>query len=366
MQPEEINLSVEFLGQTLPHPLAVTEGPLSGSAERIRRIAEHGVGIVFTKGIRPEPAVSPNPFIAKTGRRSLTNADWSDVGYEQWLVELDALRDRDFVLVASIAKNYVTPEQAAEMAEEVAKHGPDAVSLVDYDPDDLVRAVRLARPRVKVPLMVKLCPFMPRLEEILKALVEAGVDAVAAMDSIGPVLVIDTETGVPNMGSPDGSGYLSGEAIKPVTLKYVYDIASYVDRPVVGVGGVTKAEDVVEMTMVGATVVGMVAEPLTQGLEVFGKVSSKLRHYLAARDVADINSLRGLTQKRVAQANLRYDERAVIDPEPCINCGLCARVCFKQAPFESEEKHVINVTRCVGCGLCVSVCPTDAIVLQAV
>ena len=205
MQANEVNLTVDFLGHTLRNPLALTEGPATGSERAIRRAAEHSIGVIFTKGMRPKPAISPNPFIAKTGRSSLMNADWSDIGFEQWLKEIEALRERDFMLVTSIAKNYVTPQEAADMAEEIAKRGPDAVSLVDYDPDDLIRAVKLTRPRVKLPLMVKLCPFMPRLEETLKELVAAGIDAVAAMDSIGPVLVVDAETGQPSMGSEDGA-----------------------------------------------------------------------------------------------------------------------------------------------------------------
>ncbi|MBC7250246.1 MAG: 4Fe-4S binding protein [Anaerolineae bacterium] len=364
MQPDEVNLTVDFLGLRLPNPLALTEGPLTGSAERIRRAAAHSIGIMFTKGIRPQPATSPNPFIAKSGRRSLMNADWSDIGFEQWLLDLEELRDRDFFLVASIAKNYVTPQQAADMAEEIARRRPDAISLVDYDPADLIRAVKLTRPRVKLPLMVKLCPFMPRLEEVLKTLVEAGIDGVAAMDSIGPVLTVDIETGLPTMGSADGSGYLSGEAIKPVTVKYVYEISRFVNLPVLGVGGVSSAEDVVEMTMVGATVVGMVAKPLLQGLQVFDQVEEKLREHLARRNVADINSLRGLTHRRVAEMQTRYDARAVIDATQCTSCGLCVRVCFQQAPLEVDGSTQIQRDRCVGCGLCVSVCPQKAITLR--
>ena len=91
---------------------------------------------------------------------------------------------------------WIKGKTEGDAAEEIAKRGPDAISLVDYDPDDLIRAVKLARPRVNLPLMVKLCPFMPRLEEVLKELVAAGIDAVAAMDSIGPVLVVEADARV--------------------------------------------------------------------------------------------------------------------------------------------------------------------------
>lgn len=365
MQPTDVNLSVEFLGLRLRNPLALTEGPLTGSAGRIRRAAGYPIGLVVTKGIRPAPAVSPNPYIAKTGRNNLMNADWSDIGFDQWLKDLDSLRDRDFKLVASIAKNYVTPQEAADMAEAISRREPDAVSLVDYDAQALIEAVRLARPRVKQPLMVKLCPFMPRLEKVLKELIQAGVDAVAVMDSIGPVLAIDVETGMPNMGSADGSGYLSGEAIKPVTVKYVYDIASYTNLPVLGVGGVSSGKDVVEMTMAGATMVGMCAAPLLRGLEEFTKVEEQLRKYLAGRGLADINSIRKLTHRLVAQSEARYTDKALIDDDKCENCGACVRVCFKQAPIEQEGRTLVRPEKCVGCGLCVSICPRCAIKLIA-
>ena len=358
----DCNLSIDFLGLKLRNPLMLTEGPLSGDGTRIRRAAEHPVGLIFTKGIRPEPARSPSPFIRKSGRDSLLNADWSDIGFARWLEEIREL-DPAIPLVTSIAKNYVTSEQAADMAVALEKAGARIISMVDYDPEELIAAVRAARPRIRVPLMVKLPPMLPRLEEVLKRLVAAGAEAIAAMDSIGPVLEVDVETGLPVMGSPDGTGYLSGAAIRPVTVRYIYEIARLVDVPVVGVGGVASARDVVEMIMVGATGVGMVAAPMLRGLDVFDRAANDLRQFLTQHGIEDVRDIRGLTRRRIAQMQPVYGLTSTIDPAICTGCGNCARSCFVQA-IASEGKHYwVETARCVGCSLCASVCPVQAIKL---
>ena len=141
-----------------------------------------------------EEQKSPVPFM-NINKGSLFNADWSCIGIEKWetIIRHQVI---DTPLVVSIAKNYVTPEIAVSMAERLVRAGAKIISFVDYDAIQLIETVRMARPRLKVPIMVKLPPFLKNLENNLKGLVNAGVDAIAAMDSIGPVLSIDTDTGV--------------------------------------------------------------------------------------------------------------------------------------------------------------------------
>jgi len=352
-------LTTDFLGFSLKNPLMLTEGPLSGTEELIRKAAKSGVGLIFTKGIRPEAIRSPVPYMSICNG-SLMNADWSCIGIDAW-VEVIKRLDIDTPLVTSIAKNYVSPETAVAMAERLVKAGSKIISFVDYDPIELIKTVELARPRIKVPIMVKLPPFLPELEKRLNSLVDAGIDAIAAMDSIGPGLSIDIETGLPSLGSEDGSGYVSGKYILPFTLKYIYEISSFVRIPVVGVGGVSDAKSAIQMIMAGATGVGMVTAPLIWGFRKFGETARDLEDYLEKHHVANISELRGRTKSVLDSRQASNEYKACIDPARCGNDGACRKVCYSNAIRAGESAHIVAAELCIGCGLCAGVCPAKAI-----
>ncbi len=352
-------LTTEFLGYTLKNPMMLTEGPLSGKKELIEEAAGSGPGLIFTKGIRPEPVSSPVPYM-KVYQGSLMNADWSCIGIDAWEKVLHEL-DIPVPLITSIAKNYVDADTAIIMAKRLVKAGSKIISFVDYNPAELVQTVKLARPVIKVPIMVKLPPFLPGLEEILKQLVNAGIDAVAAMDSIGPGLVIDSETGEASLGSGDGSGYLSGKAILPFTLKYIYEISRFVDVPVVGVGGVTDTEGAVKMMMAGATGVGMATAPMLKGFGVYNDITEGLEKYILSHNLKSISEIRGKTRMILQEKEVSEKFRAEIDEALCINCGLCLKVCYSNAINCKENTYIVERASCVGCGLCAGVCSKDAI-----
>lgn len=352
-------LEIDFLGYTLKNPLMLTEGPLSGTETLLKKASESEVGLIFTKGIRLEEQKSPVPFM-NIYKGSLFNADWSCIGIENW----ETIIKRNVIetpLVVSIAKNYVEPETAVLMAERLVKAGAKIISFVDYNAIQLEETVRLARPRLKVPIMVKLPPFLKNLEKHLKILVETGVDAIAAMDSIGPVLSIDINTGAPILGSRDGSGYISGKYILPVTLKYIYDISGFIDVPVVGVGGVSDSESALQMIMAGATGVGMVASPIIKGLNQFKNVCDGMETYLVENEIKDIKYIRGLTRQINESRNISEEFKAEINEDKCSNCGACMRVCYSTAIIKEPEWHKVDKNMCIGCGLCSGVCPENAI-----
>ena len=139
----EVDLSVNIAGVKFENPMVLSEGPLSGSARLIERAAQHGMGAICTKSIRMEPALSANPYMIAAGR-GLINADWTDIGFDAWLKELDQL-SIPMPLITNVGTNHCPPEKAAELAGILQAHGASLVTFSDYEPENLVEAVRYAR-----------------------------------------------------------------------------------------------------------------------------------------------------------------------------------------------------------------------------
>lgn len=355
----EVDLSVEISGVKLKNPLVLSEGPLTGSVRLIERAAQHNIGAIVTKSIRQEPAQSANPYMI-AANRGLINADWTDIGFDAWLKELDKL-NIPMPLITNVATNHCPPRKAAELAVILQSHGASMVTFSDYEPENLVDVVRYARNEVNVPIMVKLPPFVKNIGDLCKRLEDTGVNMIAAMDAVGPAMDIDIAARKPILGCDGAFGYLSSAPIFPLTLAYIAEIASNVSVPVLGVGGVTCAADVIKLIMAGATCVGMVGTPILKGLDVFDKIEADLRGWMMANGVKNLSEIRGCAQPYLHMPE-RYDTRARVDVAKCTACGLCMKSCYAAALSQnSDGKAQVNYDYCTGCGVCQSVCPVKAI-----
>jgi len=159
---------------------------------------------------------------------------------------------------------------------------------------EMVEAVsRAVKSRVKVPVWAKLTPNTSDIAELGRAAERGGADAVVAINTL-KAMAIDIETGYPILGNRFGG--LSGRAIKPVAVKCVYDLASSLKIPVVGVGGIASWEDAVEMIMAGAKAV-QVGTALQKGYQVFSEINQGLSAYLERKDLS-LEDLCGLARRQ--------------------------------------------------------------------
>ena len=358
MEMSQVDLSVKVAGITFENPLVLSEGPLTGDARLITRAAEHKMGGICTKSIRQEAALSANPYMISAGK-GLINADWTSIGFEAWLKELDKLHIKQ-PLMTNVGTNYTPPQKAAELANILRDHGADLVSFSDYEPENLVETVRCARKFTDVPIMVKLPPFVKNIGDLCKRLEDAGVSMIAAMDAVGPAMDIDTETGKPILGCDGAFGYLSSVPIFPLTLAYIAEIAANVSVPVLGVGGVSCAEDVIKLIMAGATCVGMVGTPILKGLGVFDTIEAEHRKWMETHEYTSFDQIRGCAQPYIHPQE-DTSLRARVDVEACIGCGLCVKSCYCGALSLVDGKANVNYEYCSGCGVCQSVCRARAI-----
>jgi dihydroorotate dehydrogenase subfamily 1 len=331
------------------------------------RAARGGAGALVAKTISMEGARVPTPNIVSPFFGSLLNAElWSEHDYHHFIDrELPQLRDAGVPVIASVG--YSADELALLGRELEAAGVADAVEFsihyVGKDPENLKRLAGALKENLTIPVLAKLSPGISDLEAAIRVLNDT-VDGFVAINSVGPALDFDIETRQPRLGSGDGRGWLSGAAILPVALHYVEAISSMTDKPVIGVGGVRRVEDVVKHLMAGASAVQVCSLAVLKGQEVYGKLAAELSEWLDGHGFDDVGQIIGLYRRqRPDPAQVRETGFPQIDYDLCNLCLLCERSCIHRAIRFEDRKFHLDETRCVRCGLCCSLCPKGALSL---
>lgn len=354
------DLTVEVAGLRFRNPVLPAAGPPVRDGRAMVRCAEGGAGGLVSKTISTRAAEPPTPNMTEIQHGFLNTELWSELPPEQWIGHEYAMaRETGLPLVVSLG---YSPEEIAELAPKVRPFA-DAVELsthyIGEDASPMVGAIRAAKAALDVPVFVKLSPLGREMVRAAEQARDAGADGIVAINSFGPCLSIDIETGLPRLGGEHGYGWLSGPAIKPLAIRCVRDIASAVNLPIMGVGGVSNGRDAVEMLMAGASVVQVCTAAIMRGPEIFGRIAGELDGWLDAHGIASAAEITGRAV-RAAPAAWQAGEPVVVD-EACNGCELCAVSCPYEAIIVEGRLAIIDKERCARCGLCVTRCHRDAI-----
>jgi dihydroorotate dehydrogenase subfamily 1 len=288
---------------------------------------------------------------------------WSDLPVEQWISEEYALaKETGLPLIVGLG---YSADDIASLAPRLLPFA-DALELsthyIGEDPRPMMDAIQAAKEAVQVPVLVKLSPLGREMVPAAHAAQEAGADGLVLINSFGPCLAIDVESGLPLMGSDTGYGWLSGPALKPLALRCIFDVARAVPLPIFGVGGITRGVDAIEMMMAGAAAVQVCTAAILKGPTIFGKIASQMDAWLDEHGYASVEAIQGLTLKR-------WDERQprttpvppTLDLEVCTGCRLCENSCVYDAIHVIDKEAILDEERCAGCGLCVTRCRPGAL-----
>ena len=304
----EPDLSVTLCGARLPNPTVLASGILGLSQEILGRLARSGCGAVTTKSCSLQPRTGyHNPVIVDWGYGLINAVGLSNPGVEVMAEEIRLARQRlaplGAPIIASIFAN--TIYDFGVVARYISEAQPDLIEvniscpnldarfeqMFATSPYVAAQVTRRVKENTKIPVIVKLSPNVEDIAKVAREVEAAGADAITAVNSLGPGLLLDIETGRPVLANRWGG--VSGPAIRPIAVKCVRDVCKAVKIPVIGTGGVTDARDAVEMILVGAMAVGIGSAVNYRGMGVFGEVAAGVAEYMRRHGYARLQDFRG-------------------------------------------------------------------------
>jgi dihydroorotate dehydrogenase (NAD+) catalytic subunit len=301
-----VDLSVQVGALRLANPIIAASGTFGYGVEFAHLVDLNRLGGFVVKGLSLEPiAGAPAPRLYPTASGMLNAVGLQNVGVRAFVSEkLPTLRQYRTAVIANVfgysIEDYTGVIRILEEAEGLAAYElniscPNTAHgglQFGSDPQMVAEVVSAARAVAQRPLWVKLSPNVADIGAIARAAESAGANALTVANTY-QAMSIDVETRRSNLGRI--SGGLSGPAIKPITLRLVYEAKRAVRIPVIGLGGIEKPEDVLEYVIAGASAVQVgtanFAAP-TACVELLDRLEISCRKH----KINDINNLRGSFQ----------------------------------------------------------------------
>ena len=308
----DVDLSVSVGSVRLPNPVMTASGTAGHGAELDRYVPLATLGAHVVKSLAAfEWKGNPSPRLHPTPLGMLNSVGLQGPGVAAWLAdEFPALERTGARIVASIWGR--TVGEFREAAQLISRTGPAVVAvevnlscpnleggrhLFAHSPSDSANVIAAAAACGR-PLWAKLTAATDRLVEVATAVAEAGAEALTLINTV-PGLVIDPDTRMPVLGA--GGGALSGPAIHPVAVRAIFDVhAALPDMPIVGVGGVTRGVDAVEMILAGASAV-QVGTATFADPRATGRVLADLTQWCRSHGIDRVADLRGDVHRRQVQ-----------------------------------------------------------------
>lgn len=264
-RPTDPDLSVRIGSLLLSNPVIAASGTFGYGVEFAHLVDLNSLGGIVVKGLSMHPlAGAPAPRLCETAGGMINAVGLQNIGVRAFVAEkLPELRKYRTAVIANVfghtLAEYVEVIRVLEDAEGIAAYELNiSCPNVDcggaefgMDPLLTTEVVTAARLAAKRPLWVKLAPNAD-VKSIARAAEAAGADALTVANTY-PAMSIDPRSGSSRLGRPAGG--LSGPAIKPLTLRLVYEVSRAIKLPVIGSGGIEKATDALEYLAAGATAI---------------------------------------------------------------------------------------------------------------
>jgi len=296
-----VSLRTDVGSVKLENPGMIASGIMDETGKSLVRVLESGAGAVVTKsiGLQPNPG-HDNPCFMEVRGGYVNAMGLPNPGIDLFKEEMDIAVPKGKVIGSIYGAG---PEDFSKLAAKMEDYGACAVELnlscphakgygmeVGTDPAMVKSIVSAVKSSVSIPVWAKLTPNTHILTQIGLAVQDAGGDAVVAINTL-KAMVISLEFAKPIMSNKFCG--LSGEAVKPVGVRAIYDLKTALDIPLVGVGGISDWRDAAEYIMAGACAFQVGSAVGTRGLEVFQEINEGLSAFMEEYGYSSIQSMVG-------------------------------------------------------------------------
>lgn len=386
------DLSIEFCGIKCENPFFLASSAICTNYEMIARAFDLGwAGVCFKTITYSEiKEVSPRfdavhkggaPFIGFRNMEQLSE----NTASENFSI-IRRLKDSypGKIVIASIMGE--TEEQWVDLARSAEQAGADMLELnfscpqmkyagmgsdVGQNPELVMYYSSFVKKAVDIPVIAKMTPNITHISQPAVAAYFAGCDSISAINTIKSITM--DESAMVN-GKRTVSGY-SGNAVKPIALRYIYEMASNSllrkggrSLQLSGIGGIETWRDALEFIQLGCQNVQVCTSVMQYGYRIIDDLILGLQSYMSRRGISNLGDLVGSELHTFCSAN-SLDRDTKVFPkwnyDDCTGCGRCYVACsdagHQAISFREDRKPRLNGKKCVGCHLCRLVCPAEAI-----
>ena len=266
--------SVNLAGVELKNPVMTASGTFGSGAEYSEFVDLKELGAVVTKGVANVPwPGNPTPRIAEVYGGMLNAIGLQNPGIDVFCErDIPFLKQFDTKIVVNVCGR--TTEDYCEVVERLTSEPVDLLEIniscpnvkeggiaFGQDPKAVEAITREVKKYAKQPIIMKLSPNVTDITEMARAAEAGGADVLSLINTLTG-MKIDIER--QKFAIANKTGGMSGPAVKPIAVRMVYQVYEAVSIPIVGMGGVTTAEDVIELMLAGATAIGVGAANLVE------------------------------------------------------------------------------------------------------
>ena len=297
-----MNMKVDLCGVTLNNPVMTASGTFGSGAEYAEFVDLNKLGAVVTKGVANVPwPGNPTPRVAEVYGGMLNAVGLQNPGIDLFVErDIPFLKQFDTKIMVNVCGH--STEEYIEVVERLRDQPVDLLEIniscpnvkeggiaFGQDPKAVEAITKEMKKHAAQPVIMKLSPNVTDITEMARAAEAGGADGLSLINTItGMKIDINRQKFV----LANKTGGMSGPAIKPVAVRMVYQVANAVDVPIIGMGGISTAEDALEFIMAGATAVSVGTANFINPATTL-EVVDGIKTYMERHQINDINELIG-------------------------------------------------------------------------